>query len=193
MRRIPQLVAGTGKPLSKLTMEPCEDTAQRPPTPAPNPAPTDETVEAPTVEVARQPGEEDELDFNDDPFDFSDDPFDDSTSITSSVRACTDEHDRRYQCFKIGRYPIPNDDQEQDREDMKHAMLMELTDGALFFSPIGDNPQSILDVGTGTGEWRISVLIPVWSRWPLAVHALTRTLNVGIWAIEGSTPEWRPV
>ncbi|KAK4069809.1 hypothetical protein Purlil1_13641 [Purpureocillium lilacinum] len=125
-------------------MEPCEDPAQRPPMPAPNPAPTDETVEAPTVEAARQPGEEDDFDFNGDPID------DDYTSITSSVRACTYERGRRYQCFKNGRYPIPNDDQEQDREDMKHAMLMKLTDDTLFFSPVGDNPQSILDIGTGT-------------------------------------------
>lgn len=47
---------------------------------------------------------------------------------------------------------IPNDDTEQSREDMKHAMLLELTDGKLFYAPIGDHPQQILDIGTGTGE-----------------------------------------
>ncbi|OAQ89460.1 helix-turn-helix, Psq [Purpureocillium lilacinum] len=118
---------------------------------ASSPSPTVATVEAPTIEVASQPGEEDEFDLTDDPFN------DGSTSVTSSVYACTYERGRRYQCFKNGRYPIPNDDQEQDREDMKHAMLMELTDGTLFFSPVGDNPQSILDIGTGTGIWAIEV------------------------------------
>jgi hypothetical protein len=41
---------------------------------------------------------------------------------------------------------------EQNREDMKHAMLMELTDGKLLYAPIGDYPQKIVDIGTGTGE-----------------------------------------
>ncbi|GAM36792.1 hypothetical protein TCE0_018r06166 [Talaromyces pinophilus] len=75
-----------------------------------------------------------------------------SASATSSIYAHTYENGRRYQCFKNGRYPIPNDDSEQDREDMKHAMMLELTDGELFYAPIGDHPQSILDIGTGTGE-----------------------------------------
>jgi hypothetical protein len=73
-----------------------------------------------------------------------------STSITSSVYAHTIEHGRRYQHFKNGRYPIPNDEAELNREDMKHAMLMELCDGQLFFSPV-ENVQKVLDIGTGTG------------------------------------------
>lgn len=76
-----------------------------------------------------------------------------STSVTSSVYAHTYENGRRYQHFKNGRYPIPNDDEELNREDMKHAMLMELCDGELFYAPIGDKVQNILDIGTGTGEW----------------------------------------
>ena len=50
-----------------------------------------------------------------------------STSVTSSVYAHTYENGRRYHAYKHGRYPIPNDDLEQDREDMKHAAMMELT------------------------------------------------------------------
>jgi hypothetical protein len=75
-----------------------------------------------------------------------------STSFTSSIYAHTYENGRRYQHFKNGRYPIPNDDEELNREDMKHAMMMELCDGQLFYAPIGDNPQKILDIGTGTGK-----------------------------------------
>ncbi|POR32790.1 Uncharacterized protein TPAR_07015 [Tolypocladium paradoxum] len=105
------------------------------------------------IEVASQSGDDDEFDLTDQSFNVGDG----STSVTSSVYACTYECGRRYHCFKNGRYPIPNDDQEQDREDMKHAMLMELTDGTLFFSPIGERPQSILDIGTGTGIWAIEV------------------------------------
>lgn len=34
---------------------------------------------------------------------------------------------------------------------MKHAMVLELSDGKLFHAPIGDQPQKIIDLGTGTG------------------------------------------
>ncbi|KAI1638311.1 S-adenosyl-L-methionine-dependent methyltransferase [Biscogniauxia mediterranea] len=80
-----------------------------------------------------------------------------STSITSSIYAHIYENGRRYHKYKHGRYPIPNDDIEQNREDMKHAMMMEITDGQLFYSPIGDQPSKILDLGTGTGIWAIEV------------------------------------
>lgn len=30
-------------------------------------------------------------------------------------------------------------------------------DGRLFLAPIGDNPQRILDLGTGTGLWAIDM------------------------------------
>jgi hypothetical protein len=86
-----------------------------------------------------------------------------STSATSSVFAHTYENGRRYQCFKNGRYPIPNDDSEQDREDMKHSMMLELTDGELFYAPISENSQNILDIGTGTGtSWRAPCPLYIW-------------------------------
>ncbi|CAP71748.1 uncharacterized protein PODANS_6_7000 [Podospora anserina S mat+] len=80
-----------------------------------------------------------------------------STSVTSSIYAHTYENGRRYHSYRYGRYPIPNDDQEQNREDMKHAMMMELTDGKPYLSPIGPNPQKIIDIGTGTGIWAIEM------------------------------------
>ncbi|KAG6107599.1 hypothetical protein E4U14_004090 [Claviceps sp. LM454 group G7] len=43
------------------------------------------------------------------------------------------------------------------QEDMKHAMLMMLTENKPFLAPIGDHPQKILDIGTGTGIWAIDV------------------------------------
>lgn len=102
-------------------------------------------TEAPEIEAASETGGDDE-------FDTISELFDDTTSVTSSIYAHTYELGRRYHSFKNGRYPIPNDDFEQNREDMKHAMLMELTDGKLFYAPIGENPHKILDIGTGTGE-----------------------------------------
>lgn len=35
---------------------------------------------------------------------------------------------RQYHKYRNGRYPIPNDDTEQNRDDMKHAMMLELTE-----------------------------------------------------------------
>lgn len=63
----------------------------------------------------------------------------------------TDNDDRH------GRYPIPNDETEQNREDMLHAMMLEATDGRRFFAPISDHPLRILDLGTGTGIWAIEM------------------------------------
>lgn len=77
----------------------------------------------------------------------------DLTSATSFVFADhTHEKGRRYQNFKNGPYPIPNDTKELDREDMKHAMMNELLDGRLFLAPIGEQPRKILDIGTGSGK-----------------------------------------
>jgi len=43
----------------------------------------------------------------------------------------------------------------QQREDMKHATVKMLCGGELFFAPVGQSPQEILDIGTGTGIWAI--------------------------------------
>ncbi|ODA76964.1 hypothetical protein RJ55_07481 [Drechmeria coniospora] len=128
----------------------------------------------PTIEAASQPGEENEFEINEEPFN------DGTASVSSSVYAFTYERGRRYHCFKNGRYPIPNDDQEQEREDMKHAMLMELTDGTPFYAPTGDHPQTIVDVGTGTGIWAIEV----GDRYPSA-----RVLGIDLTPIQ---PVWLP-
>ena len=65
----------------------------------------------------------------------------DSTSMTSSVYAHTYEHGRRYHRFRAGRYPIPNDDVEQNRQDMMHALMLELTvRGALIPAQAVDIP-----------------------------------------------------
>ena len=107
-------------------------------------------VDLDNIAPATEPGEEDEFDA----VEGWEIGSTGSQSATSSIYAHTFEHGRRYQHFKHGRYPIPNDDIEQNREDMKHAMLKEVMDGLLFYAPIGENPQMILDIGTGTGAWK---------------------------------------
>jgi hypothetical protein len=78
-----------------------------------------------------------------------------STSAESSVRDYIYENGRRYHRFREGTYNFPNDDVEQEREDMKHAMVKLLCSQKLHFAPIGNNPQEMLDLGTGTGIWAI--------------------------------------
>jgi methylase of polypeptide subunit release factors len=46
---------------------------------------------------------------------------------------------------------MPNDEDEQDRLDILHAMMVQLVDGELVWAPIGLNPGRVLDIGTGTG------------------------------------------
>ncbi|KAI2604088.1 S-adenosyl-L-methionine-dependent methyltransferase [Hypoxylon fragiforme] len=53
--------------------------------------------------------------------------------------------------------PIPNDETEQNREEIKHIAFLEITRGKYYFAPIGDNPQKIIDLGTGMGTWAIEV------------------------------------
>ena len=111
-------------------------------------------IEAPVIE----PGTD-----SDDEFDLASDLLGDDTtaSLSSSIYAAyAYERGRRYQAFGDGPYPIPNDDLEQNREDMKHAMLMMLTDGQPFFAPIGTHPQKILDIGTGTGGLPLFLVTP---------------------------------
>ena len=77
-----------------------------------------------------------------------------STSISSSARDYMFENGRRYHRFREGAYNFPNDESEQEREDMKHAMMLNLCQ-TLHFAPLGNNPGNILDLGTGTGAWAI--------------------------------------
>lgn len=78
----------------------------------------------------------------------------DSISMSEDVRDYVFENSRRYHKYSEGRYHFPNDDAEQEREDMQHAMFMLLCDGRLHYAPL-ENPQSVLDIGTGTGIWAI--------------------------------------
>ncbi|ORY68594.1 S-adenosyl-L-methionine-dependent methyltransferase [Pseudomassariella vexata] len=80
-----------------------------------------------------------------------------SISLSSSIYQHTYDNGRRFHAYKHGRYPIPNDEREQSREDMKHAMMMEIADGQLHYAPVGETPQKILDLGTGTGIWAIEM------------------------------------
>ncbi|KAK2761520.1 methyltransferase domain-containing protein [Colletotrichum kahawae] len=78
------------------------------------------------------------------------------TSFSSSIRDFKFENRRRYHKYKEGQYNFPNDEPEQEREDMKHHMIVALCDSKLHNAPIA-SPQKVLDIGTGTGIWAIEM------------------------------------
>lgn len=51
---------------------------------------------------------------------------------------------------------MPNDEEEQTRTQILHDVMLYLLDQKLTTVPL-DNPQKILDIGTGTGEWAMAV------------------------------------
>lgn len=75
-----------------------------------------------------------------------------STSLASSAREFIYENGRRYHSFRRGAYLFPNDDREQDREDLKHAMFLKLFNKQLHFAPIAIDGANVIDLGTGTGK-----------------------------------------
>jgi ribosomal protein RSM22 (predicted rRNA methylase) len=78
-----------------------------------------------------------------------------TASLTSSIMAGHYENGRRYHAYQAsGQYIRPDDEQEQDRLDIKYASIQLVFDDKVCFAPI-ENPQTILDVGTGTGIWAI--------------------------------------
>ena len=87
-----------------------------------------------------------------------------TTSITSSVFDFTYANGRRYHSDRFHRadYFMPNDEGEQERLDFYHHMFLQLLGGKLYSAPL-QNPQRVLDVGTGTGIWAIE-----FSEWVIA-------------------------
>lgn len=78
-----------------------------------------------------------------------------TTSVTSSIFSFTYANGRRYHSDRFkNQYFLPNDESEQDRLDLYHHIFLSLLGGKLYTAPL-DNPQKVLDVGTGTGIWAI--------------------------------------
>jgi len=80
----------------------------------------------------------------------------DTASLTSSIFNYEYENGRRYHAFKSGTYTLPNDEKEQDRLDVVHHMFTLMLSGRLHVAPL-ENPQRILDIGTGTGIWALDM------------------------------------
>ncbi|KAF2703819.1 S-adenosyl-L-methionine-dependent methyltransferase [Pleomassaria siparia CBS 279.74] len=78
-----------------------------------------------------------------------------STSLASSIMNYEYSNGRRYHGYRSGAYPLPNDDEEQDRLDLLHHIFLLMLGGKLSNVPFTRPPQRVLDIGTGTGIWAI--------------------------------------
>lgn len=79
----------------------------------------------------------------------------DTESLRSSILNYKWENGRRYHAYGDGSYWGPNDERQQEAEDLMHEVFRFVLDGDIYKAPIGDNPQTVLDIGCGTGIWAI--------------------------------------
>ncbi|KAL1996749.1 hypothetical protein VTN49DRAFT_7614 [Thermomyces lanuginosus] len=77
-----------------------------------------------------------------------------TASLTSSALDYRHENGRRYHKFRDGSYLLPNDESESNRLDMLHELCLLVLQQKLHLAPI-QNPQRVIDLGTGTGLWAI--------------------------------------
>ncbi|TGZ77142.1 S-adenosyl-L-methionine-dependent methyltransferase [Ascodesmis nigricans] len=106
-----------------------------------------------------------ELQPNSDPIEADDDLSDsayDGDSRASSTQSLTEsimehvyENGRRYHAKSVGRYHQPSDETEQDRLDLTHHIFLELLGGKISIAPFDQDPNYVLDCGTGTGIWAL--------------------------------------
>jgi ubiquinone/menaquinone biosynthesis C-methylase UbiE len=76
-------------------------------------------------------------------------------SLRSRIYDFVEALGRTFHRYREGKYPLPNDAQEQDRLDFQHHFMLILLEGRLQLAPIRENLRNVLDVGTGTGIWAI--------------------------------------
>ncbi|KFZ16910.1 hypothetical protein V501_02009 [Pseudogymnoascus sp. VKM F-4519 (FW-2642)] len=134
----------TSPPAAVTATEVTED--QLPPLVGPD-ADNDPQNQAPLQIDEQEEGESDDADSA-----YGDSVASSSTSLASSITRYQYENGRRYHAYKQGEYYLPNDEMEQDRLDLQHHIYRLCQGGALFCAPIKE-PQSVLDIGTGTGIW----------------------------------------
>ncbi|KAK2061655.1 methyltransferase domain-containing protein [Colletotrichum caudatum] len=79
-------------------------------------------------------------------------------SLTSSAVDYPTEHGRRYHAYRSGSYWGPNDENEMDRLDFNHMLMVKVVGDKLYLAPLDkDKIHRILDIGTGTGVWAMQM------------------------------------
>lgn len=118
-------------------------------------------------------------DFSDSASDYGSSLGSETTSVTSSLYDYEFANGRRYQrgFAKDVARELPNDETEQDRLDIVHQICLLALGGELHLAPI-ENPQRILDCGTGTGIWALDIA---------SVHPQAEVIGVDLTPIQ---PPW---
>ncbi|CAA9964486.1 S-adenosyl-L-methionine-dependent methyltransferase [Pyrenophora teres f. maculata] len=81
---------------------------------------------------------------------------DETDSLASSILNHRMENGRQYHAYRDGSYWGPNDELAKEILDFAHHMYLLTLDQKLHLAPL-QNPQTILDCGTGTGIWAIDM------------------------------------
>ncbi|KAJ4503985.1 hypothetical protein HRR80_007257 [Exophiala dermatitidis] len=79
------------------------------------------------------------------------------TSIASEISRGILENERLYPQYGKHSYGMPIDEAEMDRMDLQHRKYEMVIGDRHFLAPIGNQPQRILDLATGTGIWALDV------------------------------------
>ncbi|KAL8669286.1 MAG: hypothetical protein Q9168_006118 [Polycauliona sp. 1 TL-2023] len=98
------------------------------------------------------------------PSDYADSAYDDTASLNGSITDTLEsaysryrwENGRRYHSYRDGAYWGPNDETHNDQQDIAHHAWRLALNHKLYLAPV-QNPERILDVGTGTGIWAIEM------------------------------------
>ncbi|KAH9878826.1 hypothetical protein J1614_002260 [Plenodomus biglobosus] len=81
---------------------------------------------------------------------------DETDTLASSILNHRMENGRQYHAYRDGAYWGPNDEMAKEILDFAHHMYLLTFDQKLHLAPV-QNPQMILDCGTGTGIWAIDM------------------------------------
>ncbi|KAK6365574.1 hypothetical protein LTR64_008750 [Lithohypha guttulata] len=79
-----------------------------------------------------------------------------SSDIPLSIWAGEEYEGRRYHALHAGRYPFPDDEAEYERLGIMHLVWKSVLEGSDTLALINaSEPLTVLDVGTGPGEWAV--------------------------------------
>ncbi|KAI1343020.1 S-adenosyl-L-methionine-dependent methyltransferase [Xylariaceae sp. FL0016] len=80
-----------------------------------------------------------------------------SVSLDTLLNQHLYEGGRRYHSYREGRYSLPNDEIEQQREELMHILATDILEQKLFLSPLEKPPAKVMDLATGIGIWAIEM------------------------------------